>query len=184
MKHILDAIRTLPAQNSPHLVAIDGRCASGKTTLAKKLGYPTVHMDDFFLPVAMRTEERLARAGENIHHERFLEEILKPLSEGKSAILRRYDCHTDTFLPPVTVECAPVILVEGSYSCHPSLFPYYSLRIFLSVDPDEQLRRIEKRNGVHALPRFRDRFIPMEELYFSTFDIPKKCEIKEINYDF
>ena len=39
-------------------VAIDGRCAAGKTTLAqalnKRYGYPVVHMDDFFL----RPEQR------------------------------------------------------------------------------------------------------------------------------
>lgn len=48
-------------------VAIDGRCAAGKTTLAqalnKRYGYPVVHMDDFFLSPSQRTEERLARPG-------------------------------------------------------------------------------------------------------------------------
>ena len=36
------------------VIAIDGRCASGKTTLARelaeRLGAGVIHMDDFFLP--------------------------------------------------------------------------------------------------------------------------------------
>jgi uridine kinase len=50
----------------PFLVAIDGRCASGKTTLAGKLRSAlkcnVVHMDNFYLPFAKRTEERMAQS--------------------------------------------------------------------------------------------------------------------------
>lgn len=46
------------------LVAIDGPCASGKTTLANALGgalgLTVFHMDDFFLRPSQRTPERLA----------------------------------------------------------------------------------------------------------------------------
>ena len=51
----------------PFLVAIDGRCAAGKTTLAGELqaalGCNVVHMDDFYLPFSRRTAERMARPG-------------------------------------------------------------------------------------------------------------------------
>lgn len=180
---ILQKITALPPKATPHIVAIDGRCAAGKTTLAKalaaRLDCPVLHMDDFFLPPSLRTPARLAAAGENVHHERFLAEVLLPLSEGKTARYRPYDCHTDTLLPCVTVSPAPVILVEGSYACHPSLSPFYSLRIFLSVSPTIQLARIERRNGKECLARFGEHFIPMEELYFSTYDIQNQCDIKE-----
>ena len=60
------------------LLAIDGRCGSGKSTLAAHMaqvfGCPVFHMDDFFLPPELRTPERLAQPGENVHHERFLRE--------------------------------------------------------------------------------------------------------------
>ena len=46
------------------LIAIDGRCASGKSTLAallaRILNAPVVHMDDFYTPHAQKTPERLA----------------------------------------------------------------------------------------------------------------------------
>lgn len=48
------------AAHGPALLAIDGRCGSGKTTLAdwlaQQLGYRVVHIDDFYLPPAKRCE--------------------------------------------------------------------------------------------------------------------------------
>ena len=42
------------SKNTVSIIAIEGRCASGKTTLSKrlseKLGCGVIHMDDFFLP--------------------------------------------------------------------------------------------------------------------------------------
>ena len=62
------------------VIAMDGRAAAGKTTLAEELavtlGGAVVHMDDFFLPGELRTPERLAAPGGNVHAERFVEEVL------------------------------------------------------------------------------------------------------------
>ena len=47
--------RILSAQDAhaPYIVAVDGRCAAGKTTFANEVakitGSAVVHMDDFFL---------------------------------------------------------------------------------------------------------------------------------------
>ena len=53
------------------LVAIDGKCASGKTTLAARLAEcydcNVFHMDDFFLRPEQRTEERYARGHSHAH---------------------------------------------------------------------------------------------------------------------
>ena len=83
MKQIIEELRTRierEAQDKDSfIVAIDGRCASGKTTvataLAGLLNANLIHMDDFFLRKEQRTPERLATPGENIDHERFLEEV-------------------------------------------------------------------------------------------------------------
>ena len=67
----------------PFLVAIDGRCTAGKTTLAGllqgKRSCNVVHMDDFYLPFAKRTPERMAQPGGNMDFERLLSEVLLPL---------------------------------------------------------------------------------------------------------
>ncbi len=50
---ILEEIQRILQINAAPLIAVDGRCAAGKTTLAaqlqKDLGCNVIHMDDFFL---------------------------------------------------------------------------------------------------------------------------------------
>ena len=162
------------------IVAIEGRCAAGKSTLAarmeKALGLPVVHMDHFFLRPGQRTQERLAQPGGNIDHERFLEEVLVPLSEGKAPSYRPFDCHSGGFGAAVTLKPSPGVVVEGSYSCHPALWDYYQRRVFLTVEPEEQLRRIEGRDGPEQLQSYREKWIPMEERYFSACRVEERCD--------
>ena len=66
---LLSRIRAaLSAQpEGPFLITIDGPCGSGKSTLAaalsQSLGADVVHMDDFVIPHAQKTPERLALPG-------------------------------------------------------------------------------------------------------------------------
>ena len=70
------------------IVAIDGKCTSGKTTLASKLAElydcNVFHMDDFFLRPEQRTPERFAEVGGNVDYELFLEEVRLPLKSSKT----------------------------------------------------------------------------------------------------
>ena len=182
MEQILRAIEAVKAEKGRCLVAIDGRCASGKTTLAAELGQrygcDVIHMDQFFLRPEQRTPERYAQPGGNVDRERFLAEVLLPLERGEPVAYRPFNCGTLTLDPPVTVPPAPVQLIEGSYACHPDLRDRYDLRIFLTVDSVEQLRRIEKRNGPAALAAFREKWIPLEEWYFSACAVESCCHIR------
>lgn len=177
---ILDAIRqhAVPA-GRPLLVSIDGRCASGKSTLAadlqKACGCAVVHMDDFFLRPEQRTKERYETPGENVDHERFLHEVLQPLHQGNAAVYRPFDCSAQQLTAPVRMEPTAVLVVEGSYSCHPELWPYYDLRIFLTTSPEAQMQRIENRNGLEYAEVFRTKWIPLEESYFSAYQLASKC---------
>ncbi len=162
------------------VVAIDGRCGSGKSTLAARLeaelGLPVVHMDHFFLRQSQRTQERLAKPGGNIDHERFQKEVLRPLAAGETPFYRPYSCQTGELGAPIALGSAPVVVVEGSYSCHPALWDSYHKRVFLTVEPEEQLRRIERRDGRAQVQNFQERWIPMEERYFSAFQIEDRCD--------
>lgn len=75
------------------VIAMDGRAAAGKTTLAEELavtlGGAVVHMDDFFLPGELRTPERLAAPGGNVHAERFVEEVCLICGGGEAFRYRR-----------------------------------------------------------------------------------------------
>lgn len=177
---ILKEIKTRFREGKQLLIAIDGRCAAGKTTLADCLqslcGCSVIHMDQFFLRPEQQTEERLAEPGGNIDYERFLEEVLIPLQKGVSFSYRPYDCQCRRLAEPVAVTPGGIHIIEGSYACHPALIAYYDFKIFLTVDAKEQLRRIEKRNGAAYAKVFRDRWIPLEECYFAAYPIKEQCE--------
>lgn len=166
----------------PVILAIDGRCGSGKTTLAGMIAQryraEVIHMDDFFLQKDQRTPERLAEPGGNVDRERFRREVILPILEGKDQFeYQRYDCSRQEFGETVRIVKSPLIVIEGAYSCHPYFGDIYDIRIFMDVDPAEQRRRILSRNGPEMLPRFVSEWIPMEELYFKTFRIKEKCSI-------
>lgn len=133
-----EKLRQQVRQDKPLLVAIDGRCASGKSTLAKdlqkQLDCNVIHMDDFYLQEHQRTTRRLREPGGNVDYERFETEVLQPLLTGETFSYRPYDAHAVCFLPEVIVSPKKVTIIEGSYACHPRLRRSYDLRVFLTVD--------------------------------------------------
>lgn len=162
------------------VVGIDGRCGSGKTTLAALLeqlfGAPVIHMDDFFLPLELRSEERLAQPGGNVHYERFAEEVAAKLHTGRELTYRVFSCAIKDYDGTVTVPVAPLVVVEGSYALHPRFGALYDCRIFCDVAPAEQQRRILARNGEKMYEMFRTRWIPMEEAYFDASNLRASCD--------
>ena len=178
---IILKIRTLCDADKPVIVAIDGRCGSGKTTLAERLREEfegnVIHMDDFFLRPEQRSQKRLAKAGENIDHERFLREVLQPLQQGGSFSYRPFDCGQMALGAPIQVPPKALTIVEGSYSCHPELWEYYDLRIFCDIDAPEQMRRITARDGEKWAQVFASEWIPLEETYFDAFSLRERCDI-------
>jgi uridine kinase len=135
------------------------------------------HIDDFFLRKVQRTKQRLEKPGGNVDYERFLEEALLPLKSKNRFSYCPYDAHTWTFKEAVTVTLLPINIIEGSYSCHPALYKYYDVTIFLDIDKEEQIKRITYRNGKEILEVFKEKWIPLEEAYFSTYNIKEHCQL-------
>ena len=180
LKIILSDIKKKLIQNTNIVIAIDGRCASGKSTLAAVLQEVfecnVIPMDHFFLSVEQRTNERMNEPGGNIDYERFLEEVLLPLSQGERFTYKPYDCKKQEMAADIQVEPHPVSVIEGSYSCHPALVDYYDIKIFVTVDEAEQRQRLRKRNGDKDALRFISTWIPLEEHYFTAFNIKERCD--------
>ena len=182
-ENILNRIHSLMEchKNKRVIIAIDGRCGAGKTTLAQYLeeqtGATVFHMDDFFLRPEQRTPERFNTPGENVDHERFLSEVLVPLRQGVVELpYQRFDCKTQSLQDVVVIRPGNLCIVEGSYSCHPSLVNIYDYRIFMTVSPDEQMERIIRRNGAEGAKMFESRWIPLEEKYFSVCTVEGQCD--------
>ena len=180
-RSILSEVDNLLRQKQQVLVAIDGRSAAGKTTLAALLhesnGCNVIHMDSFFLRPEQRTARRLEEPGGNIDRERFEEEVLTPLLRGEPFSYRPFDCKKQEMAPAIQVTPRPVTVVEGAYSCHPLLAPGYDLTVFLSIGKAEQSRRILDRNGELGLVIFAQKWIPLEERYFAAYEIRKRCSL-------
>ena len=158
LEALLELLTPLARLGRPALAAIDGRCGSGKSTLAglaaHRLGCPLFHMDDFFLPPALRTPERYAAPGGNVHYERVEAELLRPLRETGAACFRPFDCRSMDFSAPIRAELTGLALVEGSYALHPALRDFYRLRIFLEAPWPVRRARLLDRGGPELLARF------------------------------
>ena len=162
------------------IIAIDGSCTSGKTTLAGKLerlyDCNVFHMDDFFLRPEQRTPERLAEPGGNVDYERFRQEVLLPLKAGEPFSYRPYDCGTGGLKEPVAVTPKRINIIEGTYSHHPYFGDVYDLKVFLQVSEEVRRQRILQRPAfLHR--RFFEEWIPMEQHYFEAFSIEAGCHI-------
>ena len=184
MEEILSLLRTRIdarlASGKQVVVALDGSCTSGKSTLAAKLEKEydcnVFHMDDFFLRPEQRTPERFAQPGGNVDYERFRAEVLEPLGKGAAFEYRPFDCSTFTLAAPVRVLPKQLNIVEGTYSHHPYFGDVYDLRVCLTVTPETQRERILRRPAfLHQ--RFFELWIPMEEAYFSHFGIRERSDL-------
>lgn len=184
MNSIIQSITSKAAQwneERPFLIAIDGRCASGKTVfgtqLSETLHCPVIHMDDFFLRPEQRTEERYAEPGGNVDRERFREEVLKPLKEGKPFRFQKLECPAFVLGEWRDIPACNAAVIEGSYCLHPELRDAYDATVFMDVDHDVQLQRLKKRN-IERFPMFVEKWIPLEELYLASFDVPSRCDYR------
>lgn len=163
----------------PMIVALDGRCGSGKTTLAqlaeRVLGYQVFHMDDYYLPLGKRDPDWEQQPAGNMDLERFRTQVLEPARTGQPVRYRPYRCQLGAYAAETVLSPAKQILVEGSYCLHPALRPYYDETLFLTCTPAEQQCRLQAREGDYY-PMFRVRWIPMEERYYTAYHIPTKEE--------
>ncbi len=134
-KPAVDAINEIIKQEDntdrPILVAIDGRCGSGKTTLGEYLkgrfDCNLFHMDDFFLRMEQRTPDRMKENGGNVDYERFYETVLIPVQKKESVCYQPFSCKEWRLLDAYEIPYKRINIIEGSYSLH----PYFGMPVML-----------------------------------------------------
>ena len=177
----LAAIDRATAAQPSLRVAIDGPCASGKSTLGAALSEvyrcPLIHMDDFFLQPEQRTPQRLAQPGANVDYERFSRDVLAPLVDGMPAHYCPYQCHNGQFGEEITVPPSPITVVEGCYCLRPDLRSAFDVRIWLEAPWEVRRQRLLERGGEDCLARFESVWIPLENRYFESCRAADCCHV-------
>ncbi|NLY71646.1 MAG: uridine kinase [Clostridiales bacterium] len=181
MHEVFERIDSLIQSKDLVMVAIDGNSGAGKSNLAsiieKEYECNVFHMDDYFLRPEQRTIYRLREVGGNIDYERFKQEVIDGILSRKRFSYSKYDCKTKTLDVSIAVEPKKLNIIEGVYSLHPTLSEFYDLKIFLTIDKKEQIRRLSNREDPSKLKRFIEEWIPLEDEYFKELEIKKKCDL-------
>lgn len=166
-------------EDRPLIIAIDGNCGSGKTSLAKHISElydcALLHMDDFFLRPEQRTPERYAEPGGNFDRERFFEEVLMPIKAGADVLLRRFSCKQGILLPPLTIGYKPLCIAEGTYSLHPLLDGSYDFKLALRANRAVQLSRLAQRGA--DIEEYKTKWIPLENAYFEGTGVFSRADM-------
>lgn len=169
------------------LIVIDGKCSSGKTTLSERLGERygcnVFHIDDFYLPIVMQTPEVMKEPGGNINYDRFIAEIMAPLTSDSTVVYRPFLCMEQEYAPGVSLKRTGVNVIEGTYSCHPVLREIYAkltgwevITLFMDIDDRNQRDRVRGRVGQLRFKLFEDKWIPREREYFSAYSVWEYCD--------
>lgn len=189
-------LRGLPPSCGPvRLVAVDGHAGSGKSTFAGRLAAalgggttptvggpatvgvpstggesataagpgednepaaPVLHLDDL-----ATHDELFAWTG------RLREQVIGPLSEGRSARYGVYDWVRRSFTRERTLAPAPVVLLEGVGAGRAALRPYLACLLWMELPGETAWARGRRRDGP-GLDTFWDGWIPAERAHFAA----------------
>ncbi|GGO25432.1 cytidylate kinase family protein [Micromonospora parathelypteridis] len=185
---LAEAVRSVTVAH-PTRVAIDGPPAAGKTTLADELAAVLrtqaravirATIDDFLFPRAQRYP-RGEYSAEGCYfdahdYDALNRVLLDPLGPGGDRRFQHavYDRTTDTASSP-PIATAPddaVLIFDGVFLMRPELIDRWDLRIFVSTALETTVdravireRRVSSRADVER--RWRERYIPSQQLYFA-----------------
>ncbi|MEU7584712.1 uridylate kinase [Micromonospora sp. NPDC049230] len=196
--HLAEAVGSVTVAH-PTRVAVDGPPAAGKTTLADELaivlrdqGRDVIRatVDDFLFPRAQRYP-RGEYSAEGCYHDTHDREaltrvLLDPLGPGGDRRFQHavYDHRADaTVSPPVTTAPVDAVLVfDGVFLLRPELVDRWELRVFVSTAPEKTVDRAvlrERRLSTRAVVerRWRERYIPSQELYVATARPTRRADI-------
>jgi len=178
----------------PKLVAIDGRSAAGKTTLADELalnvrlqGRPVLRcsIDDFHPPGhKYRSRERpytpLSYYEEGYDYATFQTYVLDPVRYGDMRCrLAHWDSFNDVAFPEVwtDVPSGAIVIIDGIFLLRPEFRQYWDYTIWLQIDWETMIERAANRDvawvgSVEVVAnRYRTFWIPTHT-HYETRDNP------------
>ena len=140
-------------------VGIDGKGASGKTTLAAAVAAVlgaavVVHVDDFARP-SVETWER----------DRFVAQVLAPLVAGRTARYERWDWGSDASAGWAAVPVGVPVVVEGVSSTDVRLGVPWDVTLWVDAPYEVRLARALARDGEGMQEQWVGAWMPAEDAY-------------------
>jgi uridine kinase len=140
-------------------VGIDGKGASGKTTLAEQVAAAlpsavVVHNDDFARPGLTGWDR-----------DRFVRQVLEPLLAGRPGRYQRWDFGTDTGAEWHIVPAGVPVIVEGVSVTDVRLPVPWDFTIWIEVPTAVRRARVAARDGDALHDRWLTDWIPSEDAY-------------------
>ena len=164
-------------RSKPLIVALDGRSAAGKSTLAARVA-PMVEAkiidgDDFYSG-GTAAEWDAMTAPEKVDHcidWRRQRPVLEVLSRGEAAAWFSYDWAADDgrlASQSTTCEPARVVVLEGVYSARPELADLTDLRVLYDAPAEMRRERLVLREGEDYRVEWNARWDEAEKWYFGV----------------
>lgn len=156
------------------LVAIDGLAASGKSYLTDELvrrnpKWQVIRLDELQLPTPDQawerwTDEECSQCFVDTNH---LKSLLTGLRQGRLVDFQPYEWANHR-VSEVARTYVPegVVLVEGAYTMRGVLLPLYDLTVWVELDDEERIRRIDSR--LPAESGWQDAWFRGERTYMSS----------------
>ncbi len=213
-RHVGQLADLIIAVDRPHpvLVAVDGRSASGKSTLGDELavaldrcGRSVIHasIDDFYCPWVHKLSR--GRLSAEAFYSRAYDYpalrslLLEPLGPNGSRRYRTrwYDGWNEEQIdePERIAPDDAVLIVDGVFLLRPELDGFWDVRVFVDIDAEQSLERGVDRDltleepAMRATRReqrlqvYRERYLPAEEAYLNEVDPMALADIVVDNRD-
>ena len=152
--------KELTNDNDIIIVAMEGRCCSGKSTLSDLIPDATIiHADDFFSNSTSLDFNRIRN-------------LLSNLKANQSITYEVYNCMTNFYYNKTIDNVKNIVVLEGVYSYHEALRDLVDKVIFVNSIPELQMQRLQDRckHNKELLDKFINLWMPREEEYYNSYD--------------
>jgi len=139
------------------IIAVEGRCASGKSTITNKLKNVTIiHADDFFSKTDLLDFDSLNA-------------VLSKIKMNQKLEYTTYNCMTNTYHTKIIDMVEPVVIVEGVYSYHQKIRHNFHKLVYIETTKELQMKYLKERTkDIKLYNKFISLWIPREEEYFNN----------------